>query len=141
MPNSNAFSGVGTQFKRGDGASSESFVAVAEVNSISGPDISRDTIDVTTLDSTGGYREFIGGFRDGGEISLDMNFTLATYGLLKVDFEASASKNYQIVFSDTGATMFAFTGWVTNMGMAVPLDDKVTASVTIKVDGQITITS
>mgnify|MGYP003990188073 FL=1 len=40
---SGAISGVGTVFKR-------NAVALAEVNSISGPNRTRDTIDVTTLD-------------------------------------------------------------------------------------------
>ena len=31
---------------------------------------SAEELDATTLDSTGGYREFIAGFKDGGELSL-----------------------------------------------------------------------
>jgi predicted secreted protein len=139
---SNAFSGVGTQFKRGNGSSgSETFTAIAEVNGIGGPNKTRDTIDVTSLDSTGGYREFIPGFRDGGEVTLEMNFTLDTYNLLNDDFEDENSHNYQIVFNDTGQTTFDFTGYVTALGSSVPLDDKVTASVTIKISGQVTITT
>jgi hypothetical protein len=62
---SDAFAGVGTVFKRGA-------VAIAEITSISGPNLTRGTIDVTNLDSTNGYREFIAGFRDGGEVTLSM---------------------------------------------------------------------
>jgi predicted secreted protein len=140
MP-SNAFSGVGTTFKRGDGASAEVFTAIAEVNSISGPNKTRATIDVTSLDSTGGYREFIAGFRDAGEVTLNMNFTRDGYVDMNTDFESDSSVNYQIVLSDTGATTLDFAGWVTSLGMAVPMDDKVTADVTVKIDGQVTLTS
>ena len=140
MP-SNAFAGVGAQFKRGDGASAEVFSAIAEVNSIEGPSMSADTIDVTSLDSTGGYREFITGFRDGGEVTLEMNFTRDGYIDMKTDFEAGTNRNYQIVLPDTGATTFDFAGLVTSLSMSVPTDDKVTASVTIKVDGQVTVSS
>ena len=49
---SNAISGVGTVFLRAG-------TALAEVNSITGPGMTRDFIDVTSLDSTSGYREFI----------------------------------------------------------------------------------
>jgi predicted secreted protein len=101
--------------------------------------MSRATIDVTSLDSLGGYREFIAGFRDGGEVSLEMNFTQATYNDMKDDFEDEATHNYQIVFGDTAATTFEFAGLVTALGTAVPLDDKVTASVTVKVSGQVTL--
>lgn len=131
---SNAFAGVGTVFKRNT-------VALAEVTNIGGFNKSRETIDITTLDSIGGYREFLGGFRDGGEIVLDMNFTRAVYDLLNDDFESNAGQDFVIVLNDSGNTEFAFTGFVTNLTMGVPLDDKVTLSCTIKIDGEITITS
>ena len=139
---SNAFSGVGTVFNRGDSSSSSAvFTALAEVNGINGPNKTRGTIDVTSLDSTGGHREFIASFRDGGEVSLNMNFTIATYGLMNADFESSSSRDYQIVLQDTGNTTLQFTAWCVGLSMGVPLDDKVTSDVTLKVTGQFTITS
>jgi predicted secreted protein len=129
-----AISGVGTVFKR-------NAVALAEVNTITGPSRTRDTIDVTSLDSLSGYREFIGGFRDGGEVSLDMNYSRAGFDLLNTDFEASTSQTFVIVMPDTGNTEFSFEGWVTNISKTIPTDDKITMSVTIKIDGVITETS
>lgn len=131
---SNAFSGVGTQFKRNS-------VAVAEVNSITGPGMTRATIDVTSLDSSGGYREFIPGFRDGGEISLNMNFSLDSYDDLKLDYESETIQSYSIVLGDTNETTFSFSGYVTSISLAVPLDDKVTSDVTIKISGTVTLDS
>jgi len=138
---SNAFSGVGTEFKRGDGASNEQFTKIAEINSIGGPEKTRDTIDVTSLDSTGGYREFITSFRDAGEVTLEMNFTRDGYMDLDDDFASDSSVNYQIVLPDTGNTTLDFAAYVTSLGMAVPMDDKVTASVTLKITGEVTLTS
>lgn len=138
---SNAFSGVGAQFQRGDGTSAESFTAIAEVNSIGGPNMSRDVIDVTSLDSTGGYREFIAGFRDGGEVSLTMNFTLAGYSDMKDDFESDDTVNYRIVWADTGATTLEFASLVVNLNSDTVPDDKVTAEVTLKISGQVTLTT
>lgn len=129
-----AFSGVGTTFNRDS-------VAIAEVNSITGPNMTRDFIDVTSLDSTGGYREFIAGFRDGGEITLEMNFTAAGFNDLKDDYESDVAQNYTIILSDVAATTLGFTGFVTSLGVAVPIDDKVTCNVTIKISGQVTITT
>ncbi|MCL2665725.1 MAG: hypothetical protein FWE82_08935, partial [Defluviitaleaceae bacterium] len=37
---------------------------VAGLTNISGPSASADEIDITTLDSEGGYRSFIAGFKD-----------------------------------------------------------------------------
>ena len=138
---SNAISGVGTAFKRGDGASNEVFTAVSEVDRIAGPTMTRDFIDVTNLDSTGGYRDFIAGFRDGGEVTLTMNFALGTYADMLTDFETAGTVNYQIVLGYTGNTTLDFAGFVTGLPLDVAPDTAVTADVTIKVDGQVTLTS
>ena len=132
---SNAVSGVGTTFKRSNMLSSPTFAAIAEINSIKGPDKKRNVIDVTSLDSTGGYREFIAAFRDGGQVVMDMNFTRAGYDDMNDDFEIETLVDYQIVFPGTIGT-FEFSGLVTDIGNSIPLDDKITMSVTIKVSGQ-----
>lgn len=137
---SDAISGVGTVFKRSDMASSPTFSAIAEINSIQGPNKSRATIDVTSLDSVGGYREFIASFRDGGEVQLEMNFTRDGYIDMNADFEVETLVDYQIVLPDSGNTTLDFSGLVTNLGMGIPLDDKITAPVTIKVSGQVALT-
>ena len=135
---SNAISGVGTKFRRWDGANWDD---IAEINSITGPNKSRDTIDVTSLDSTGGYREFIGGFRDGGTVTLPMNFTRSTYEVMNTDFESAVLQNYEILLPDVELTSFEFVGLVTELGLGIPADDKVTADVTIKVSGQVVLNS
>jgi predicted secreted protein len=140
MP-SNAISGVGTQFKRSNMSSSPTFTAIAEINKITGPNMSRGTIDVTSLDSTGGYREFIGGFRDGGTVQFDMNFTLAGYIAMKDDFESDELRDYQIVMPDAGNTTFEFAALVTELPLDIPMDDKITCSVTLKVSGSVDVNS
>jgi len=135
---SDAIAGVGTSFRRWSGSA---WVAIAEVNSISGPTMSRDTIDVTSLDSTGGYREFIAGFRDPGTVQLTMNFTNATYDVMKTDFEDDTAQNYEIVLADDIHTSLEFVGLVTELPVEVPTDDKITSTVTIKITGQVTLDS
>lgn len=131
---SNAVAGVGTRFLRNG-------LPLAEVNSITGPGMTRDFIDVTSLDSTGGYREFIAGFRDGGTVTLNMNFTRATYALMKQDFEDDEEQDYEIVLPDVDVTSVEFLGLVTELPLNIPTDDKITADVTIKVSGQVVINS
>ena len=138
---SNAISGVGTVFKRSNMMSTEVFSAIAEINSIQGPNKSRSTIDVTSLGSTGGYREFIASFRDAGQVELEMNFTRAGYSDMNDDFELDTLVNYQIVLPDTGNTTLDFAGLVINLGMGIPMDNKITAPVTIKISGEVTLTS
>jgi len=136
---SNAIAGVGTLFRRWD--TSTGWASIAEVNSITGPGMTRDFIDVTSLDSTGGYREFIAGFRDGGTVTLAMNFTRATYDIMKADFESDDDVLYEIVLPDADVTSLEFMGLVTELPLTIPVDDKVTADVTIKVNGQVTVNS
>jgi predicted secreted protein len=135
---SNAVAGVGTVFNRWSGSA---WVPIAEINSITGPSMSRDTIDVTSLDSTGGYREFITGFRNAGTVVLAMNFTRDTYELMKTDFESNVAGNYQIDLPDVEGTSLDFEGLVTELPLTIPADDKITADVTIQVTGKVEISS
>ena len=137
---SNAISGVGTMFRRWDNVGG-SWESIAEINTVTGPGMTRDTIDVTSLDSTGGFREFIAGFRDGGTVVLAMNFTRATYDKMKTDFEDDNAHGYEIILPDVDNTSLEFQGLVTELPLTIPTDDKVTADVTIKVSGQVTVNS
>lgn len=138
---SNAIAGVGTVFNRGNGLSSESFSPISEINSIDGLSATAEDIDVTSLDSTGGWREYIRGFRDAGTVVLNMNWTRDNYITMLADFESDDSVNYQIVFNDAGDTTIDFTGYVTELPITIPMDDKVTMTVTIKVTGQPSVSS
>lgn len=135
---SNAIAGAGTKFRKWNIPTGK-WVNIAEINSISGPSMTRDFIDVTSLDSPGGYREFIAGFRDGGTVSLTMNFTRATYVVMKADFENDTPQSYEIFLSDSVGTSFEFDGLVTELPLEIPTDDKITANVTLKVIGQVVI--
>jgi predicted secreted protein len=129
---SNAVAGVGTVFNRNSSP-------LAEVTNITGPTMTRDFIDVTSLDSTGGYREFISGFRDAGTVSLNMNFTETTYLLIKEDFETPTTQNYSIVLANSEATDISFDGLVTECPITIPTDDKISCDVTIKITGIVMI--
>jgi predicted secreted protein len=135
---SNAIAGVGTKFYRWGGSS---WAAIAEVNSITGPSMTRDFIDVTSLDSVGGFREFITGFRDAGTVSLAMNFTAETYQIMKEDFENDTAQSYMICLPDEAVTSLEFLGLVTEIPLTIPTDDKITADVTIKISGTVDLTS
>ena len=127
---SNAVNSVGTVFQRWSGSA---WVSIAEVKSIAGPGMTRETIEVTNLDSTGGYREFIAGFRDAGTVQLAMNYTRAGFNIMKDDFESDDLQNYQIVLSDPDATSIEFEGLVTEMPLNVNVGDAIGLDTTIKI--------
>ena len=135
---SNAVAGVGAMFRRWDGSVWDQ---IAEINTITGPSKSRETIDVTSLDSTDKYREFIAGFRDGGTVVLNMNFTRNEYDILNGDFEDDDLQNYEIVLPDAENTTLEFEGLVMEIPLTIPPDDKISMDVTIKVSGKPTVNS
>lgn len=132
---SNAISGVGTKLYRDSAGDSSlaSWEAISEVLSISGPTMSRGTIDVTNLDSAGGYREFITGFRDAGEITVNINYYKDGYKSLKEDFEADDPRWYKIVLPDNQALWFE--AYVTGIPLDIPLDSQISYNVTFKITG------
>lgn len=139
---SDAIAGVGAVFNRWTvSGESGTWEPIAEINSITGPSMSRDTIDVTSLDTKGGYREFIAGFRNPGTIVLSMNFTATGYHLMKQDFEDDSAQEYQIVLPDPDETTLEFSGLVTELPLTVPPDDKITLDVTIQISGQVDLIS
>lgn len=137
----NARIGHGTLFKIGDGATpTEAFTTVAEVTSLKPPSMSRDAVDSTHSESADGWREFIAGLKDGGEVTLEINFDAgsATTDLLMDQFATSVVGNKKITFPD--GSEFAFAALLTNFEPDAPVDDKMTASVTFKVSGKPVLT-
>lgn len=139
MP-SNAIAGVGIELRRYNTGTSK-WERLAEILSYDGPNKKRDTIDVTNMDSTDGYKEFIGGFRDSGELKCPMNFTRDTYDLMNEDFESETKQTYELAIPDADNTTLSFLGLVTDLGFKADTSKQVQADVTIKVSGKITIDS
>jgi len=136
-----AISGKATIFRRWNDTPPAAWENIAGINNIGGPTMERETIDVTSLDSVDGYREFIAGFRDGGEVTLDMNFERDGYETMKTDFESDTLQNYEIVLPDADTTSLEFQGLVTALPLDIPPDDKVTIAVTIKISGSVNLES
>lgn len=131
---SNAVSGVGTKFYRW---TDSGWVAVAEITNINGPGKSKETIEVTSLDSTGGYREFISSFRDGGTVTLTMNFTRAGYDIMNDEYESDESGNFQIVLPPVVQTSLEFVAIIQELPLAISIDAPITVDVTLKVSGRV----
>lgn len=132
-----AISGIGTTFSREDPAASDTYIKLAKVYGISGPSMSRNTIETTTYDADSGYMKKIGGLRDPGQLTFSLNFAYAEYLILKGDFEADQAAKYQVVLPDEDTTTLTLTGLVTEIPIDVPLDDRVTVDVTIEISGKI----
>jgi predicted secreted protein len=136
MPGINGF---GTQLTRGDGSTPEVFTAIANVTTIKGPDMKRDTIDVTAHNSVDAWQEFVGGLKNAGEVSLDVNYDPASHDDLVADFEDTDPRNYKMVFPTSPPVTWAFGAVLTEFNTEAPYDDKLSASITLQVSGKPTI--
>lgn len=128
----NATRSLGTTLKKGTSA-------IGNLKSIGGIEITADTIDVTSLDSEGGYREFIGSFKDGGEVQLEGFFDhLSTSQLaMQTSLDNGLAEDYTITFPTAKATTWTFKGVVTAFKVeAGDVDGTVTFGATLKVSGK-----
>lgn len=118
------------------------YVTVAQVRSVSGPSMSLDTVDVTTHDSSAGWREFVATLIDAGEISLELVWDpdLATHIQLRTDLTARTdSRLFKVIFPDATSTEWIIPGIVTSYEPNAPVDGELSATITIKADGAPTL--
>jgi len=114
---------------------------IAELNNIGDIELSQEFIDVTTHDSSGGYREFIAAkIREAGEVTIEGNFLATdTDGQigLKNDLEAGTVQNFVITFPE--GTSWSFTAVVSKFSISSPLEKQMGFSATLKIAGKPTL--
>ncbi len=133
---SDAFSSQDTLFSIGS-----PLVQVAEITNSSGPDEVRDIIETTTLNSPGGRREKITGLRDGGQISLDLNFTRAGWDQFQDEISTEVATPYEVKLNDAGQTTFAGNALVVSQGRSTAVGDRVTMTAVMELTGVETLTT
>jgi predicted secreted protein len=137
-----AYFGQGVELQMGDGTTpTEVFTTIPGVQSFDGPGRTRDTVDVTSHSSTGGYREFIAGLKDGGEISATYNVIFADVTQLALEdaFDSPDAVNWRVVYPmSPDEEYYEFAGLVTDTTPSNPIDAQVTKQLTIKITGPVT---
>ena len=106
-------------------------------DTISGPELSADAVEVTDHDSADGWREYIGGLKDAGEVGFKVNWDPADTQHDALVAQVGNVIDWKITFPD-GASTATFQGIMTNYTPDVPLDDRMTAEITIKITGAVT---
>ena len=130
-----AIASVGTQLKIGDGGSPEAFTAIAEVRNISGPGFDSEEIDCTSLDSTAGFREYIQGFKDGGELSFQLNFIPSQRANIFANYIAGTTHNWQLCFPDVPGTIMSVAAFVKSPPLEIGAGAQLLLNVTLRVTG------
>lgn len=110
--------------------------AIAGLTSINGVSLTAETLDTTTLTSNGGYREFKGGFKDGGEVTVSGYFEPGDDGQVAVynAFESGDAIPFSIIYPQ-GAS-WGFNGIITGFSTSAELEGLIAFEATIKVSGK-----
>lgn len=138
MAATKAKTGFGTKIFRGDGATpSETFVAIAEIGDVSGPELRLQTEDATHMESPDAYVEKIPTIREAGDVTFDMHLieSETTHSPLFDDLNAGTLRNFRLVFP-SAATRISFKAFVTSIGPTFPVKGKMVRSVTLSVTGK-----
>lgn len=133
---SGAARGIGTTIQKGA-------TNIGYLTSIKPPEKSADTVETTTLDSANGYKTFIQGMRDGGEVTVAGYFDVTDTGQIAMDtaLDAGTVDAYTITFpTGMGSPTVTFSAVVTKMTIGeANLEDAVTFEVTLKISGKPTL--
>lgn len=116
------------------------YTEISNLTSIGELNQTSNEIDVTTLGATGGYRQYMQGFKDAGQITLEGFFTPSDDGQKQLNglYQSGEVENWQIEFVD--GTKVQFSAYV--MGIAigpVEVDGAPRFNTTLRVTGPIDI--
>lgn len=129
--------GAKVSFKIGAGVAT----FLAEVNSIGLPNPQISDVDATHFESPGRAREYIPGLIENGEIPIGINFDAGSETDELINDAMAETAPITIVISvPTSSAVFetyTFPGIVKGYEKSIPIDDKQTATVTIRVAGAV----
>lgn len=114
---------------------------VGGLSSITGVEVSADTTEVTALDNTDGYKEYLGGFKDGGEVPVEGFLDGADQGQEKMlsALEDQNVHDFTIDFPAAIGKSWSFKGIVTKFSTSASVGDSIKYSGAIKVSGKPTL--
>lgn len=107
------------------------------VNDVNPPDDSTDDVDVTHMESPGRRRQYIAGLIDGGEGSFGVNWIPGNPTDEYVRAWRATGENRDLRLTYPNNVTETFPTYPKGWSKAVPLDDKMTATLTVKMAGDI----
>lgn len=121
------------------------YVSIAEAKTLLIPEDSKEYIDVTSLDSPNGRREFIPGLIDAGELTLECNYTPDTMDLAKTYSDNGTLIYFEtqlVATSDQTSTgdKFEWSGFVTPSIQQANVDGAVMLNILVRTSGGMTYT-
>lgn len=106
----------------------------AEILDATPPNLSRISVQSSHMTTPDGYHTFLAGkLVDGGEVTVDMGFDPAVAPPIEDPPEPVV-----ITFPNSASSTMSFSGFMTGFEPTGPLEDRLTATSTLKVTGKIT---
>lgn len=141
MSTSQAIPGPGFLIDYEDNVTPGIWHHVIEVEDITGPSETTDTIDVTNQDSDGGYKEYFATLQDGGQVTFPSHFIPADSAqqAMLTHKHNKDKLNWRIRVGTSGYAVY-FAALITNLGYAFPRGGVAGLNVTLKVTGPVTST-
>jgi len=111
---------------------------VPECRGIPVPEKTQEYPEVTSLDSPSGYREYVAGLKDGGELSFEANYTEA--GMTLIDGLDGVNAYIRCTFptqpsQGSQGDVFTFRGYLTATPNATDVGAPVTMTINVRVTG------
>ena len=127
---------IGTTLTKKKGGSESTDWKIAHLTSIGEIGVESEEIDTTDLDSVGGYKEFQGGLKDAGELSLAGNiYDYATVEKMLSLVDSQSIESWEVKYP-SGAT-WNFSGFVKSFKDGEKTaEGLVTFSATIRISGK-----
>ena len=108
---------------------------LAEILDVSPPGASRESIQTSHMGTTSAHTFTPADLVDWGELVVEMAFNPSTAIPI-----GGAAETITITFPDSGTAVWTFTGFMTGFEPSAPLEDRMTATATIKVTGKVVVT-
>lgn len=108
--------------------------AIAELLDVTPPGLSRESVPTSHMGTIDAHTFLPTTLYDPGELTIEMAF-LPSYASAFLETVGTAV----ITFPNSGSTTWTFEAFVTGYEPADPLEDRMTATLTLKVTGEITI--
>ena len=99
-----------------------------------------EELDATTLDSSGGYREYIQGFKDSGELPLTGYLDKLDVGQVEIRTAYGTGATHLIVITYPDSTKVQFNAYVKSYTMgAAEVDGLVGFGAALRISGPVTV--
>lgn len=120
------------------------FTAIPEAKGVAIPSITQEYVDVTHLQSPDGFREYIKGLKDAGELSIPANYTTAGYTQQVADQGYNGAIYYRATLPpsplQSAGDIFEFQGYPSPTIETGEAGDAISMTIGIRTTGAVTFT-